>query len=100
MKAGANLSDEEAVHVLGALAQTTRLAVFRVLMARAPHALSAAEIAAVLKVKASSLSLPLTRLKGAGLIRQVADKRPGTYALDRKCVRGMARLFELKAAKA
>lgn len=93
MRSGAKRSDAAVVEALGALAQTMRLAVFHVLM-RAPHALSAAEIAAVLKVKAPSLSLPLTRLKRAGLITEVGEKRPATYALNRKFVRDLARLFE------
>lgn len=94
MKANANLSVEKAPGALSALGHSTRLAVFRVLLIRAPHALSAAEIAAVLKVRASSLSLSLTRLKRAELIAEVGDKKPATYALNRKFVRDLARLFE------
>ncbi|MGD9968610.1 MAG: ArsR/SmtB family transcription factor [Hyphomonadaceae bacterium] len=81
------------VLALGALAQTTRLAVFRVLVKRAPRALSAADMATELKVKPSSLSLPLMRLKRAGLIT-VAGEAPVVYALDSKRVRALARLFE------
>jgi hypothetical protein len=50
MGARSTPSDEDLRLALGALARTTRLAVFRVLVRHSPHALSAAEIAAVLKV--------------------------------------------------
>jgi arsenate reductase len=52
------------------LGHPQRLAVFRMLMRRFPDALPAGEIAAATGIKPSTLSVYLSALRGAGLIRQ------------------------------
>jgi ArsR family transcriptional regulator len=59
-----------AIGALGALAQETRLALFRLLVATGPAGLSAGIIADRLGVAPSSLSFHLQQLVHAGLITQ------------------------------
>jgi ArsR family transcriptional regulator len=53
---------------LGALAQETRLALFRLLVQQGPEGLAAGEIAATLAVPAPTLSFHLVQLERAGLV--------------------------------
>ncbi|HZU90693.1 MAG TPA: metalloregulator ArsR/SmtB family transcription factor [Stellaceae bacterium] len=65
---------ERAIAALGALAQETRLDLFRLLVACGPQGLSAGIIAERLGVQPSSLSFHLAQLAHAGL---VAPRRSG-----------------------
>ena len=80
---------------LSILAHAPRMAVFRLLMRRYPDALPAGEISVVLGFKASTTSVYLAALSGAGLIRQ---DRAGTslrYSVDMQGARAMvAQLFD------
>ncbi|MEL6807653.1 MAG: ArsR family transcriptional regulator [Pseudomonadota bacterium] len=80
---------------LSTLAHAPRMAVFRLLMRRYPDALPAGEISVVLGFKASTTSVYLAALSGAGLIRQ---DRAGTslrYSVDMHGTRSMvAQLFD------
>ena len=64
----------EVIAALGALAQETRLALFRLLVEEGPQGLPAGVIADRLGVPASSLSFHLAQLSHAGLI---APRRVG-----------------------
>ncbi|SFE76935.1 metalloregulator ArsR/SmtB family transcription factor [Roseivivax sediminis] len=83
--------EERIVPQLAALAHPARLSVFRLLIRRAPDALRAGEIAAVLGLPASTLSAHLSHLRQAGLI---AEARSGTARLYRADVEGAAELVE------
>lgn len=67
---------------LGALAQETRLALFRLLVERGPDGLSAGTLAERLRVPPSSLSFHLRALEHAGLITQRRLSRQIIYAAD------------------
>jgi len=67
---------------LGALAQDTRLALFRLLVERGPDGLSAGTLAERLRVPPSSLSFHLRALEHAGLITQRRLSRRIIYAAD------------------
>ena len=73
-----------AIDALAALAHDGRLAVFRLLMRRAPGEVAAGEIAQALEIRATTLSNQLTALEAAGLIRGRRDGRAVLYsaALD------------------
>jgi ArsR family transcriptional regulator len=67
---------------LGALAQETRLALFRLPVERGPDGLSAGTLAERLHVPPSSLSFHLRALEHAGLITQRRLSRQIIYAAD------------------
>ncbi len=71
-----------AVSALGALAQETRLDVFRVLVQAGPEGLSAGAIAALLGIPPATLSFHLKELKGAGLVCCERRGRSRIYSPD------------------
>ena len=75
----------EAVELFGALAQETRVEVFRYLVRRAPRGAAAGEIADELGVAAATLSFHLKELKINGLVSCQREGRSLIYApnLDR-----------------
>ena len=73
---------KRAIAALGALAQETRLELFRLLVARGPEGLSAGIIAEKLGVMPSSLSFHLQQLVHAGLITQRRLSRQLIYSAD------------------
>ncbi len=75
---------------LGALAQETRLSVFRLLVRQGPGGLPAGEIAGRLKAHPATLSHHLALLERAGLVRAKRVQRNIFYAAD---FRGMRRLL-------
>jgi ArsR family transcriptional regulator len=76
------MNQKQAIAALGALAQETRLALFRLLVACGPGGLSAGVIAERLGVAPSSLSFHLQQLVHAGLITQRRLSRQLIYAAD------------------
>src|SRR5271156_2583501 len=71
-----------AIAALGALAQETRLALFRLLVASGPAGLAAGSIADRLSVAPSSLSFHLQQLVHARLITQRRLSRQLIYAAE------------------
>jgi ArsR family transcriptional regulator len=76
------MEQTQAVAALGALAQETRLQLYRLLVAVGPAGLSAGNIAERLGVIPSSLSFHLTNLVHAGLITQRRSGRLMVYAAE------------------
>ncbi|MFM2043447.1 MAG: hypothetical protein RLY86_2023 [Pseudomonadota bacterium] len=76
------MEQTSAVTALGALAQETRLTVFRLLVRQGPDGLPAGEIADRLGVTASTLSHHLATLERAGLLRSWRVQRQIYYATD------------------
>jgi DNA-binding transcriptional ArsR family regulator len=58
----------DAVKALGALAQETRLAIFRLLVERGPAGMTAGKIAAALDVVPATLSFHFKELSAAGML--------------------------------
>jgi DNA-binding transcriptional ArsR family regulator len=79
-----------AIAALAALAQETRLRVFRLLIQIGPSGLSAGGIAERVGVPASTLSFHLRELERAGLLRSWRRQRQILYAAD---VEGTRRLL-------
>lgn len=71
-----------AIAALGALAHETRLALFRLLVARGPAGIAAGTIAETLGVPPSSLSFHLQELVHAGLITQRRASRNLIYSAE------------------
>ncbi|WP_323768672.1 helix-turn-helix domain-containing protein [Marinovum sp.] len=76
------IDDAPLIDKLAALSHPQRLAVFRLLVRRCPDALPAGEIAQVLGLKPSTLSVYLSVLTRARLISQTRQGTSLRYALD------------------
>jgi DNA-binding transcriptional ArsR family regulator len=77
-----DMKTKKAIQALGALAQETRLAIFRLLVERGPDGLAAGAVAQKLDIPASSLSFHLAQLSHAGLIVQRRESRSLIYSVD------------------
>ena len=73
---------EDAIRALSALAQDTRLAVFRMMIREAPHGLPAGTIAERLRVPSATLSFHLAQLERAHLLTSRRRRRQIIYAAD------------------
>jgi ArsR family transcriptional regulator len=76
------MDQKRAIAALGALAQETRLELFRLLVATGPEGLPAGVIAERLGVQPSSLSFHLAQLTHAGLITQRRLSRQLIYSAE------------------
>ena len=76
------MDEVEAIESLGALAQDTRLKVFRLLVEHAPDGLPAGAVARHCGVPANTMSVHLGILARAGLITARRDSRQVFYAAD------------------
>ena len=74
-----NMKASEAVAALGALAQESRLAVFRLLVKRGPTGYTPGELAEKLEIPAPTLSFHLKELQRVGLVRVLRDGRYLNY---------------------
>jgi ArsR family transcriptional regulator, arsenate/arsenite/antimonite-responsive transcriptional repressor len=80
---------KNAVIALSALAQETRLATYRVLVAAGEEGLPAGEIAAQLGVPPATLSFHLKELAHAGLVSSRSEGRFVIYAADYAAMTGL-----------
>lgn len=78
---------EAAIRVLGALAQATRLDVFRLLVRHEPDGMAAGEIARRLGVPHNTMSTHLGLLVRTGLIRATRQSRSIIYRADLAAIR-------------
>ena len=72
----------EAVAALGALAQESRLAIFRVLVQQGPDGLPAGDVAEAVGIPPATLSFHLAQLGHAGLVRSRREGRRIIYSAD------------------
>lgn len=73
---------QAAVSALGALAQQTRLAIFRLLVEAGPEGVAAGRIGETLEVPGATLSFHLKDLARAGLVSSRQEKQFIYYAVD------------------
>ncbi|MEX2207377.1 MAG: metalloregulator ArsR/SmtB family transcription factor [Myxococcota bacterium] len=78
-----------ALGALGAMAQETRLRIFRALVQRGPDGLPAGRIAALLDLPAPTLSFHLAQLRRAGLVRFRREGRSLIYVADYAAIEGL-----------
>lgn len=84
-----NMNAHLAIDALSALAQETRLGVFRRLMRALPAGMAAGTLGEELGVPASTLSAHLAILSRAGLIRAERKGRVISYAAELKGIRAL-----------
>ncbi|MCL4802062.1 MAG: helix-turn-helix domain-containing protein [Burkholderiales bacterium] len=78
-----------ALKALGALAQETRLGIFRRLVQAGPGGLAAGAIGEALDVPAPTLSFHLAQLANAGLVRSRQEGRFVFYSADFDAMNGL-----------
>jgi len=76
------METSQAIAALGALAQETRLAIFRLLVERGPEGLAAGAIAERLRIPAATLSFHLAQLGHAGLVAPRRESRSLIYSAN------------------
>lgn len=77
-----NMETDRAVLALEALAQHSRIAIFRLLVEAGPGGMPAGEIAASVGLPAATLSFHLSQLKHSGLITCLREGRSLIYSAD------------------
>jgi DNA-binding transcriptional ArsR family regulator len=83
------MESTSAVLALGALAQETRLAIFRLLVEKGPEGLCAGDIGAKLRLAPATLSFHLKELTRAGLLEARQEGRFIYYAPDFEHMNGL-----------
>ncbi len=76
------MEQKDAIAALAALAQDSRLAVFRLLVSQGPEGLAAGDIAQRLGVQPATLSFHLSQLSHAGLVGSRREGRSIIYSAD------------------
>lgn len=89
------MDEKNVIDALGALAQSTRLQSFRLLVSREPEGMAAGEIAKTLDVPQNTMSAHLSTLSQAGLVLAERQGRSIIYRADLDGLRAMT-LFLLK----
>jgi ArsR family transcriptional regulator len=89
------MEQENAVLALAALAQSTRLEVFRLLVKHEPEGLAAGDVARSLAIPQNTMSSHLSVLSRAGLVSAQRFGRSIVYRADLACFRAVM-LFMLK----
>lgn len=83
------MDESIALATLAALAQPTRLAVFRLLVRHEPHGVAAGEVAVTLEVPQNTLSAHLAVLAHAGLVEGERQGRSIVYRARLDALRGL-----------
>jgi ArsR family transcriptional regulator len=89
MLESSNMKSAQAVRALGALAQDTRLAIYRMLVQQGPEGLAAGTIAARLDLPAPTLSFHLKELANAALIEPRQQGRFVYYSANYDQMNGL-----------
>jgi len=89
------MENDSAIATLGALAQSTRLDTFRLLVRHEPEGLAAGDIARRLDVPQNTMSAHLGILARAGLVKAERHSRSIVYRADLDSLRGLT-LFLVK----
>jgi len=83
------MKQKDALATLAALAQDTRLAIFRHLVKAGPEGAAAGDIAHTLKVAAPTLSFHLKELEHAGLVLSLRENRSIIYSANYERMRAL-----------
>lgn len=83
------MESQDAVSALAALAQGSRLAAFRALVAAGPDGLQPSALTTALAIPANTLSFHLKGLLAAGLVSQERQGRALIYRADFARMRGL-----------
>lgn len=96
MKSGKSLKTKKALLMLAALAQESRLAIFKLLIAEGEAGLAAGTISERLDIPATTLSFHLSQLKSSGLIKSHKDGRSVIYVAKKKQAKKLANFLTEK----
>jgi DNA-binding transcriptional ArsR family regulator len=88
-----------AIAALAALAQETRLDVFRLLVQAGPAGLPAGAVGEALGIPSATLSFHLKELKSAGLVRCERDGRSRIYSPDVSAINELIRFLTANCCK-
>ena len=88
----------KAISALDALAQESRLLIFRLLMEQGEAGLSAGSIAEQLQIAPATLSFHLSQLSAARLLESHTEGRSVIYKANVKLVRKLAKFLTARAA--
>lgn len=83
------MDTKQTLSALAALAQESRLAVFRLLVRTGPEGLAASKIGERLAIAPSSLSFHLKELAHAGLVASRQEGRFVIYSADTRAMNGL-----------
>ena len=83
------MTESEVVKALGALAQETRLKLFRLLVVAGPDGMTPGQMAESLDVAPTALSFHLTELNHAGLVNSERDGRHIIYRAEFAAMDGL-----------
>ena len=88
------MENSTAVEVLAALAQETRIDIFRTLVEYEPAGLPAGKIGEILALPGATLSFHLNQLKQAGLVVSTRDGRSLIYSANTNAVDQLAQFLQ------
>ncbi len=88
-----NLTEDEAVAALAALAHKDRLAAFRLILSAMPAGLPSGQIAKDLSIAPTRMSFHLAKLERAGLLTAEREGRIIRYAIAPHTMRGLLRFL-------
>ena len=83
------MESRDVIGALAALAQESRLAVYRLLVQQGPSGMAAGEIAAMLGIPPATLSFHLKELSHAGLVKSLQQGRFVFYSADFDAMNGL-----------
>lgn len=90
------MKSNEVIHALSALAQETRLELYRLLVKRGPDGFTPSEISERLSVPAPTLSFHLKELQSAKLIRSEREGRNIRYRIEVEAMQGLIEFLSEK----
>lgn len=90
------MKEHKAIKALAALAQESRLAIFRLLMEAPEEGIAAGAISTALNIPATTMSFHLSQLKNAGLIDARKEGRSVIYSANRKRIKKLASYLTAK----
>ncbi|MDB2414289.1 metalloregulator ArsR/SmtB family transcription factor [Rickettsiales bacterium] len=90
---------EKASKMLSALAQETRIQIYKLLVQESDDGLSAGSIAEILQIPSATLSFHLSQLTNAGLLKARKDGRTIYYAAKYKAVKKLMKFLNENSFK-
>src|SRR4051812_17810198 len=84
------MKQKKALKMLSALAQDTRINIYRLLVKESKEGLSAGTVAEILQVPAATLSFHLAQMTNAGLLKSHKNGRTVYYRARQKAIKNLA----------
>lgn len=84
------MKQKKALKILSALAQETRINIYKLLIKESKEGISAGVIAEILNVPAATLSFHLTQMVNAELLKSHKKGRAVMYSAKRKAIKNLA----------